>query len=107
MAKKCNCPKTISVLVSRGAKHAARMHENSAAENIYDWPPTDWLLHMKEEEDLIFDELTKRSGTRYWSDLLYEHHQIFRHQIATYGRIDEKLMKEHSKLEDELIEKYF
>lgn len=108
MAKKgCDCAKTIAVLSAMGAKHAARMHENSAAENIYDWSPADWMLHMKEEEDLLFPEIARRAGSWYWPNILIDQHKTFRYQIEKYGRLDENLMREHSKLEDELVKKYF
>lgn len=89
----CRCPKTIAFLRFIGAQHAAMMHEHPD----HAWTANDWLLHMAEEEDLLFPRFPSDVASQLGDD-----HTRYRDQIRKVGRILEST-EQHSDVEDAWI----
>jgi len=91
----CACGQVLGFLASIGCQHAARMH----ATPLSGWTPTDWIIHMFEEEKNLFPLLKSSDVKRLMDD-----HAVFRKEIHVYGEIlNTELITEHSNLEDELV----
>ena len=102
MNQDCGCNKTLEVLTALGAKHAALMHARGAAANPNGWSATDWLLHMAEEEKLLFKYFPTQTANSLIAD-----HEVFRDQLKRYGAIDPALIKLHSQVEEDTINDLF
>ena len=108
----CACKRMSALLRRLGARHAAAMHAKLGAQ----WSMQDWLVHFREEEDLIFPEMYRlcRTEPRHRHlcgvvDRLLAEHQMFRQQIAE-GRLDKAALERHAQLEDKYVlelEPYF
>lgn len=96
----CGCDLTIDFLRRLGCAHAAKMH--AARASLLEWPPSDWPPHMLEEEQRLFPLLAVRWPREV--DALRAHHQTFRRELATAGRIvSVHLLDAHAALEDALV----
>jgi uncharacterized protein (UPF0128 family) len=96
----CNCKKVMVFLRQIGATHAAEMHENLGKP----WTSRDWLLHMAEEENLLWPILIN-TGHGFVVEELDRDHAVFRWEIRVHGEIvSKRLLEQHARVEDETIE---
>lgn len=100
----CGCDVAVAVLAALGAKHAARMHEGSAAREPARWPVRDWGMHMLEEER-YFIPVVARMDPRAAREMI-DDHEVFRYELSRYGEIrDLARMRRHSRAEDRFAER--
>jgi len=94
---KCDCPFVLGFLASIGCVHSAKMHANPD----WQWTDYDWLLHFSEEDAHMLPLFSAPLA-----NILYSHHQHFRKTIWAGKLIDQKMMNEHSIMEDRAISEF-
>lgn len=96
----CTCKIVLNRLIQLGATHAARMHRLGPD---HPWSGDDWLLHFREEEQLILPRLRGKIPDDQIRAILADH-GVMRREISRYGRImSTRLLREHAAAEDRIL----